>query len=160
MIISNLGSGMNEENEGGQKLMIESDKLQLDVQAIIDLTKSVGFDLRSVEKWEAALERESLVAYIKNKDALLAFGIIEKRGDDYIIFDMCVNLKEQGKGYGSLVLDSLIQQAKDAGYRKIGLSAWSQNPTVYDFYKDFGFKDAKSNLGFKSYMEKDLEVSE
>ncbi len=73
---------------------------------------------------------------------------------------MCVDPKEQGKGYGSLVLDSLIQQAKDAGYRKIGLSVWSQNPTVYDFYKGFGFKDAQSNLGFKSYMEKDLEVSE
>ncbi len=60
---------------------------------------------------------------------------------------MCVDPKEQGKGYGSLVLDSLIQQAKDAGYRKIGLSVWLGLMLLGVSYKvvyDIGYFDARS----------------
>lgn len=73
---------------------------------------------------------------------------------------MCVDPKEQGRGYGSLVLESLIEQSKAAGFSKIGLSAWGQKASVNDFYKQFGFKDALSRLGLEGYMEKGLEVSE
>lgn len=41
---------MIEKNDKLPELLIESDKLQLDAIEIIDLTRSVGFDLRSVEK--------------------------------------------------------------------------------------------------------------
>ncbi len=148
---------MSETSETIDDVFVESDKEQLDIQQIIALTKSVKFDDRSADKWQAALDRNSLVAYIKAGGQMVAFGVVEQRGEQAIIFDMCVDPSKQGSGYGTAIVESLLQQSKDAGYQRIELSAWSNNPTVHDFYEKSGFKDAKSTIGISNYMEKVLK---
>lgn len=148
---------MSETSGTIDEVLVESNKEQLDILQIIVLTKSVDFDERSAEKWQVALGSNSLVAYVKDDDQLVAFGIVEQRGEQAIIFDMCVDPSRQGKRYGTAIVESLLEQSKDAGYSRIGLSAWGSNPTVHDFYAKFGFKDATSPIGITNYMEKTLE---
>lgn len=65
--------------------------------------------------------------------------------------------KEQGKGYGSTLLDYVIMEAKKRGLRRIWCNA---RKNKVNFYKNFGLKETNYNFikEGKSYviMEKDL----
>ncbi len=65
--------------------------------------------------------------------------------------------QEQGKGYGSALLDFVITEAKYRGLKRIWCNA---RKNKVDFYKKFGLQVTNSNFikGGKSYviMEKDL----
>ncbi|MBU8878857.1 GNAT family N-acetyltransferase [Bacillus sp. FJAT-29790] len=65
--------------------------------------------------------------------------------------------QEQGKGYGSALLDYLIQEAQNRGVKRIWCNA---RVNKVNFYKKFGLEesDCRFTKGGKSYviMEKDL----
>ena len=64
---------------------------------------------------------------------------------------------EQGKGYGSTLLDYVIKEAKDCGVKRIWCNA---RKNKLSFYKKFGLQETNYSfmIGGKTYviMEKDL----
>ena len=65
--------------------------------------------------------------------------------------------QEQGKGYGSKLLDNVIKEAKDRGVKRIWCNA---RENKVNFYKKFGLEESNYRFtkGGKSYviMEKDM----
>ncbi|MDR7080285.1 GNAT superfamily N-acetyltransferase [Neobacillus niacini] len=65
--------------------------------------------------------------------------------------------REQGKGYGSMLLDYVIKEAMDCGVKRIWCNA---RKSKVDFYKKFGLQETNYSFmkGGKTYviMEKDL----
>lgn len=81
------------------------------------------------------------------------FGILIKEG-------------YQNKGYGSLLMQAVIEEAKAQGYEKLALHVMGENHTAIHFYHKHGFKEeARLTKAFKidnHYMDglilaKDLE---
>lgn len=91
------------------------------------------------------------MSYILNNDDLVGFGRIESDGNVYVVYDMCIKPELQGKGLGSSILKSLLNQAKHAGIHTVGLSAWT--PMAKKFYLKHGFKDSSTSLDLSGYME-------
>jgi len=58
---------------------------------------------------------------------------------------MRVNLGFQGKGLGSLILDKLIEKAKELGYKKLILDTALKQKVAQHLYESRGFKE--SNRG-------------
>jgi GNAT superfamily N-acetyltransferase len=65
--------------------------------------------------------------------------------------------QEQGKGYGSMLLDYVIKEAKNRGVKRIWCNA---RENKVNFYKKFGLQESNYRFtkGGKSYviMEKDM----
>jgi GNAT superfamily N-acetyltransferase len=47
---------------------------------------------------------------------------------------------EHGKGYGSALLEAVIEQARQEGKRWIRLNCWSTNKRLHAYYIDHGFE--------------------
>lgn len=134
----------------GQRLC--TDVNLVDVAELNKLNESVGSKSRAQEKWARALSFSPFVAFVLDaSDNMPGFGRIESDGEIYILYDMFVTPSEQGKGIGSIILESLINQAQNAGVSTIGLSAWT--PKARQFYLKHGFIDKRTTLPLKSYME-------
>jgi len=65
--------------------------------------------------------------------------------------------QEQGKGYGSMLLDHVIKEARNRGVKRIWCNA---RKNKMNFYKKFGLQESNCSFtkGGKSYviMEKDM----
>lgn len=65
--------------------------------------------------------------------------------------------QEQGKGYGSMLLDHIIKEARNRGVKRIWCNA---RKNKVNFYKKFGLQESNCSFtkGGKSYviMEKDM----
>ena len=53
-----------------------------------------------------------------------------------------------GKGYGSALMNSCLEEAKKNGYRMIWLGVWEKNLRAIGFYEKWGFK----KVGTKSFV--------
>jgi predicted GNAT family N-acyltransferase len=73
----------------------------------------------------------------QNDDRVLAYGRLAQNNSlEFQIHQMVVQPEYQAKGFGSQILHSLINLAREKGARTIVLNA---RVTRVDFYKKFGF---------------------
>lgn len=131
---------------------LKTNKDELIVADLMQLNESVGSRPRLIEKWERALTFSPYVAFaLDEKGNLLGFGRLEQNEPVILLYDMCVQPDMQGRGVGTLVLESLLTQARNAGILTIGLSAWTS--MAREFYLKHGFIDSNANADLKDYME-------
>ncbi len=136
-------------------LSLLTDKRLLNVSELKKLNEMVGSKPRPEEKWIRALSFSPFIAFVVDTQKnLLGFGRIETDGTVYSIYDMCVLPDEQGKAIGSTIIESLISQARQAGVKVIGLSAWT--PAAEKFYLKHGFVNAITTLKMSNYMKINL----
>lgn len=57
-----------------------------------------------------------------------------------------VDQKIIGKGYGSALMKSCIEQANLAGYKTIWLGVWEKNERAIKFYKKWGFAEVGAQV--------------
>lgn len=133
------------------KHSVQTDIDSLDLLQLKALSESVGSRPRLIEKWARALSFSPYIAFAEKDGALIGFGRVESDGTIYLIYDMFVQPAMQGKGVGSLILQSLLEQARAGGVKLVGLSAWT--PMARKFYLKHGFKDAQTSLELHDYME-------
>ncbi|WP_350979795.1 ribosomal protein S18-alanine N-acetyltransferase [Shewanella sp. AC34-MNA-CIBAN-0136] len=76
---------------------------------------------------------------IKQQDDLFAFAIVQQIIDEVTLLDICVAPDKQGLGFGSLLMQQLIHDAKDAGAVVLMLEVRQSNEAAKYLYEKVGF---------------------
>jgi ribosomal-protein-alanine N-acetyltransferase len=76
---------------------------------------------------------------IKLQDGLLGFAIVQQIIDEATLLDICVAPDKQGSGFGSLLMQQLIDDAKDAGAVVLMLEVRQSNEAAKYLYEKVGF---------------------
>lgn len=120
------------------------------------LTENVGWGscyYDSPEHWAKTLASSSHIAFIKINQQLVAFGRLVEDGQMCMFYDICVHSQYQQQGFGTLILNYLIDKIKDKNYVSIGLFVWHGNAGAHQFYSKFGFESVPA-MELKRYMKK------
>lgn len=84
----------------------------------------------------------------KLTDADIGFYIGEYVLGEATLMDVCVLPSEQGKGYGKVLLNQFITQAKQQGATKIFLEVRAKNITAQMLYMNAGFIEIDRRTGY------------
>lgn len=76
----------------------------------------------------------------KNNDEIIGYAHLDKENEENIWFGVCVLDKYQGKGYGKILIEKVLKEAKAKEIKKIKLSVDEQNSKAYLMYKKYGFE--------------------
>lgn len=99
-------------------------------------------DLLNIKETYLSHKGEFLIALINNK--IIGMGAFRKVDNQTAeIKRMRVNREHQGKGIGTLILSSLIQKAKERGYKKLILDTSTNQAAAKHLYEKRGFKEFK-----------------
>lgn len=80
-----------------------------------------------------------------------AYGHLEKEGDD-IWLGICVLPQYKGKGFGKLMMNELIRQAKTHSVSKISLTVDKANTDAIILYQKFGFEMQIEKDAYRKYQ--------
>lgn len=93
-----------------------------------------------------------LITYLlKVNNRAIAYGHLDKE-KDVIWLGIAVAEGEKGKGYGRLLMQRLIEKARDLKLQRIRLSVDQENAPAINLYKKFGFNQFKQQ-GSTLYFE-------
>ncbi len=99
-------------------------------------------DLKRIREEYIDNDGEFFVAIINDK--LVGMGALRKVDEATAeIKRMRVKHELQGKGIGSLILDKLIEKAKELGYKKLFLDTSTKQIVAQKLYESRGFKESK-----------------
>lgn len=68
--------------------------------------------------------------------------------DEVELQSIAVERDSRGRGIGAVLLDALLEWAKDAGYRTLHLEARAGNVSALKLYRRFGFAQAGCRRGY------------
>jgi len=105
------------------------------------------------------LQNHALTLILKNdknnEDEIIGYAHLDKETSDNIDtiwFGVCILDKYQGKGYGKILIEKVLEEAKTKNIKKIKLSVDAGNSKAYLMYKKYGFETIKEKDGI-IYME-------
>lgn len=104
----------------------------------------IGEFLFSIEKkWMFVIDIDSKICGFIN---------YRHRKDDFTtVYQICVEIQNRGKGYGSLLMDKLVEEAKKYGKKEIRLKSPIENESNR-FYKNYGFRIMKEEKGKRNII--------
>ena len=79
---------------------------------------------------------------------LLGFAIIQQIVDEVTLLDICLVPAEQGQGFGRLLLDAIIEDAKNAGAVVVMLEVRESNLAARALYQNRGFVETGRRKGY------------
>lgn len=108
--------------------------------------------------WDSKIHRkyfngENIKVVLRNSRRI-GFYDIEKRKTEWILMDMQISKKNQGRGLGTYLFEFIEKQAKKSGIRKLILGAFWDNP-VLNLYKRLGYRIIKRRKNH-AVMSKDV----
>lgn len=131
--------------------MIEYNSLT--ISEYIDILKTVGWKIPSERLLKLSLANGTNVKIILNNQTIGMARFVTDGGYAGLIMDVIVKPEFQGKGYGKLLIDSLLKYIKDklidGEEMMIQLLA---APGKQTFYSQFGFKVKKEVAEDGMYM--------
>ncbi len=83
-----------------------------------------------------------------NNNETLGFYIAEYVVGEATLMDICVKPSQQGKGYGKVLLDQFLAQAKVKGATKIWLEVRAKNISAQMLYMNAGFIETGRRTGY------------
>ncbi|AZG74459.1 ribosomal protein S18-alanine N-acetyltransferase [Shewanella livingstonensis] len=102
---------------------------------------------------------------IKQQGDLLGFAIVQQIIDEATLLDICVAPEKQGVGFGGLLMQQLIDDAKSAGAVVLMLEVRQSNEAAKYLYGKFGFIEAgrrkdyyPANNGYEDAILMDLSL--
>ncbi|MFH1089824.1 MAG: GNAT family N-acetyltransferase [Candidatus Uhrbacteria bacterium] len=102
----------------------------------------LDIDLENIRETYTNSGGEFLVVSLENK--IIGMGALRKVDDETAeIKRMRVAINYQGHGVGSLILDRLIEKARELGYKKIILDTNEKQEAARRLYEKKGFKEFK-----------------
>jgi ribosomal protein S18 acetylase RimI-like enzyme len=86
------------------------------------------------------------------EDNVIGYAHLDKENEGNIWFGVCILDNYQGKGYGKILIEKVLEEAKAKEIKKIKLSVDEGNSKAYLMYKKYGFEvvDEKNDI---IYME-------
>lgn len=96
----------------------------------------VGYDCRVIEL-ESSAEKQ-IVGYIICRNS---FNVCH-------ILNLCVAVSEQGKGYGKLLLQAVLDSLVKSGLDEVLLEVRPSNVAALKLYEKFGFKKERVKRGY------------
>ena len=131
--------------------MIEYDKLT--IEEYIDILNSVGWKIPAERLLKISLKNGKNVKFIFNNEVIGMARFVTDGGYAGLLMDVVVKPEYQGKGYGKLLIESLLLHIKkdmlDGEEMMIQLLA---APGKQSFYSKFGFKVKKEVAEDGMYM--------
>jgi GNAT superfamily N-acetyltransferase len=126
----------------------ESTDSKIDARQINELRESIGWNVRSTEKWKEILEKSSFVYSFWDGDRLAGMGRLMEDGITGMLYDISIHKDYQGKGLGKILMERMIREAKSRGCVSLGLFMDERNEEfLASFYGKFGFE--KTGTGMK-----------
>ena len=84
----------------------------------------------------------------QNNDTTLGFYVGEYVVGEATLMDICVTPDEQGNGYGKLLLNQFLSEAKKQGATKIWLEVRAKNISAQMLYMNAGFIEISRRTGY------------
>jgi [ribosomal protein S18]-alanine N-acetyltransferase len=118
-----------------------------------DIEALVAIDASSPRPWNAA----AFEAELKNRPATLlvlrlstaiAFVVTRVQVPDMDIVNLAVSREHRRRGFGRLVLSSLLDRARASGIQNVFLEVRAGNREAKSLYTDAGFRETQRRGGF------------
>lgn len=112
-------------------------------QWLLDFIKLSGLNLKSYDTYfriieNIVLEKCLVSLLVKGKTAAVGFGV---RQEGYIgIFDVIINKRFRGKGFGRVIVESLMRWGQSVGAGTAYLQVMDDNLPALNLYEKLGFK--------------------
>lgn len=87
----------------------------------------------------------------KNNDVIGMIWINKKDSNSCFIYDICINDKFQGKGYGLMAMIEVENFAKSLGAETIGLHVFGHNNKAIKLYEKLGYKATNISMSKQLY---------
>ena len=87
-------------------------------------------------------------SFIKNNTDTLGFYIGEHVIGEVTLMDICVSPNNQGKGFGKVLMNHFIAEAKSIGASKIWLEVRAKNIGAQMMYINSGFVETNRRTGY------------
>lgn len=123
-----------------------------------DLEECTNLD-KAIEMYKSLLEKEignGYILFIDDKAHLMAYfdsaRDTEVEGFAELI---CIHSlrKNLGKGYGKVMMNHILAEAKNQGFNKIYLWVFEENKRARRFYESFDFKETDNKKEFLNATE-------
>ena len=113
-------------------------------QWLLDFMKLSGKNLDNYETYFRILNNivsEKCLLSVLTKGKAIGLGLGVKQGKYMGIFDVIVNSKYRGKGYGRLIVESIMRWGKSVGAETAYLQVMTDNIAGLNLYSSLGFKE-------------------
>ncbi|MFW6282509.1 MAG: N-acetyltransferase family protein [Minisyncoccales bacterium] len=103
--------------------------------------RDVGEEPITAKEFERRLKKhfEKSKMFILDIEGIKGFIWYFKEGKEYNLEEIFVT--EKGKGYGKLLMDFVLEEARKKKIQKLNLDVHFKNKTAQDFFKKFGFSE-------------------
>ena len=91
---------------------------------------------------------------LKKDDELIGYAMISAAVSECHILNICIKSGEQKKGYGKLLLDYLLKQAKQLKAQQVFLEVRASNKTAINLYQNYGFNEMGIRKGYYPALNK------
>ena len=119
---------------------------EIRIRALTDTPDAFGSTLEretvfTANDWISRLEREDCVTFIAFLDVDSPIGLVTcaPYGTHAGLYSMWVDPQQRGRGIGGMLVDAVIDWAKERGYQKILLDVGDYNAPAIALYKSKGF---------------------
>jgi ribosomal-protein-alanine N-acetyltransferase len=80
------------------------------------------------------------ICLVAETDRPVGYALVVGGDDVAYVAELAVAPAEQGQGYGSDLVDALLDRLRSAGFETLRLSARADDDRVRSFYETFGFE--------------------
>jgi len=71
----------------------------------------------------------------------IGHGILSIAAGESHLLNVCINPEHQGRGYGRVLVEHLLQCARTGGARRVFLEVRPSNRVAYQLYEELGFNE-------------------
>jgi len=132
--------------------------LSTDLEAVLKLERTVQVNPWSRLSFEQSLTQQHICRAVEHQNQIVAFHIVCAVADEMHILNLAVAARHQGKGLGHVLLDDIIQQAKQAKLEKLFLEVRESNKAAQSLYQKWQFEQIAVRKNYYSAtQEQDRE---
>jgi GNAT superfamily N-acetyltransferase len=89
---------------------------------------------------------------LMDREHILGIGGIYYENEKAILYGIGIRERFRGNGYSKVLIDALIEEARNKGYCKIELEVDQDNQVAYRLYKNIGFVDLYAAASYREVL--------
>jgi len=114
---------------------------QDDVTAVLEIERE-AYEFPWTEGiFRDCLKYGNLCRVYETADGLVGYGILSIAAGECHVLNICIAPRFQNRGYGSLLVAQLLNQAREAGAQAAILEVRVSNPAAFRLYHKLGFNE-------------------